>query len=148
MRRTRSASMDDMKTYTRKRSLRISSIDEKEETVTGVETSKPKPRAKSYSVHMPVITEERKLKRRKTSTCGSALETYSTSRRLTRRQETIIKGIPTPTTVTAEDDSEVEEQVELDGFDPIKLLDKEPFEGMNEFEVFFFRAIFYFLWKT
>lgn len=127
--------MDEVKTYSRKRSLRSTSIDDKEETINKTkedeEVAKPKSRAKAHSVsHMPVISEETRPKPRKRSRAGSALETYTTSRRLTRRQADIIKGIPTPTDVTAEDASEVEEQVDLDVFDPINLLDKEPFKGM------------------
>lgn len=134
LRRTRSASVDEIKTYSRKRNLRSTSIDEREEDTIkeeDVTASKPKTKTRAHSVsHMPVISEDTKLKTKKRSRAASALATYATSRRLTRRQADIVRAIPTPTDVTAEDDSEVEEQENLDVFDPINLLDKEPFQGM------------------
>ncbi|XP_074041102.1 AT hook containing transcription factor 1 homolog isoform X2 [Leptinotarsa decemlineata] len=119
LRKTRSASVDEVKTYSRKRTLKRSNSVEGE---TAAEI-KPKLRGKARSVsQMPVISEEAKSQR------GSK-EVYASSRRLTRRQASIVKGVPTPAELTAEDEGESVKPLELEGLDPIKLLDKEPFQG-------------------
>ncbi|KAG5885554.1 hypothetical protein JTB14_007634 [Gonioctena quinquepunctata] len=122
LRRTRSASVTEVKTYSRKRvSKRSSSVDEKVEDC--VLEPKPKPTSKARSVsQMPIISEE--LKGGKYTK-----ENYTTSRRMTRKQASMMKGIPTPTDVTAEDDSGSEKTIDVEDFDPIMLLEKEHFQG-------------------
>ncbi|KAJ8964808.1 hypothetical protein NQ314_004615, partial [Rhamnusium bicolor] len=130
LRRTRSASVDEIKPISRKRSLRSSSIDEKTEE--NVEGHKPKTKGKAASVsHLPVISEENKERSKvgHRSKSNSTVEAYATSRRLTRRQANLVKGIETPSSVTAQDDSDMDKSLEIDTIDPIKLLDKEPFQG-------------------
>lgn len=90
--------------------------------------------------NLPVIDEESKS--RKHSSNRSVFSDYASSRRLTRKQASMLKDIPTPSEVTAKDDSETEEQMEEDCFDPIVLLDKEPFKGKSSFN---FKNNFYFL---
>ncbi|KAJ8980297.1 hypothetical protein NQ317_005217 [Molorchus minor] len=125
-RRTRSASVDETIPSVRKRSLRRSSTEEKSD-----EEVKTKVRGKASSVsQLPVISEENKAnKSRPRGRASSSIDAYATTRRLTRRQASMVKGMETPSSVTAQDDSDVEKVLDVDAIDPIKLLDKEPFEG-------------------
>lgn len=128
LRKTRSASVDETVASPR-RSLRRSSIEEKSEDST--ENNKTRARGKASSVsQLPVITEEIKdIREQGPGIKPSSVEDYTTTRRLTRRQASLIKGIETPSSVTAQDDSDVEKILDVDAIDPIKLLDKEPFQG-------------------
>lgn len=128
LRRTRSSSVDEVVASPR-RSLRRASMDEKSED--SFENHKTKTRGKALSVsQLPAITEEVKDKIKSCSKSkASSVEDYTTTRRLTRHQASLIKGIETPSSVTARDDSDVEKTLDVDAIDPIKLLDKEPFQG-------------------
>lgn len=130
--RTRSASVDEVVASPR-RSLRRSSIDEISEDNT--ENQKPRTRGKAASIsQLPVITEEEKDKSKPGARSkASSVENYTTTRRLTRRQASLIKGVETPSSVTAQDDSDTEKTLEVDAIDPIKLLDKEPFQGKKKY---------------
>ncbi|XP_018577451.1 protein ELYS isoform X2 [Anoplophora glabripennis] len=128
LRRTRSASVDEVVASPR-RSLRRSSVDEKSED--SAESQKLRIRGKTTSVsQLPVITEEEKDKHKpRARNKASSVENYTTTRRLTRRQASFIKGVETPSSVTAQDDSDTEKLVDVDAIDPITLLHKEPFQG-------------------
>lgn len=108
-------------------------MEERDESISEVDTiGKRQMRTRANSVsQLPIIEEEPKFKGKKPARARSALETYTTSRRLTRKQASMVKDISS-SDVKAEDISEVEED---DVFDPIKLLDKEPFKG--EYNIYY-----------
>ncbi|KAJ8920902.1 hypothetical protein NQ315_015695 [Exocentrus adspersus] len=127
IRKTRSASVDEVIPSPRRRSTRRTSAEEKSED--SIETTRRKTRTRAASVsQLPAIKEEGKGAKPR-SRANSAIESYATARRLTRRQASMIKGMETPSSVTARDDSDVEKAVDVDAIDPIKLLDKETFQG-------------------
>ncbi|CAG9823287.1 unnamed protein product [Phaedon cochleariae] len=124
LRKTRSSSVDDVKTYSRKRSLqRSNSVDEKPPATNPVKTPKGKGRARSV-VHMPAISEEGNGGDR-----GNKA-TYATSRRLTRSQASMVRDVEEG--IDLGDGEESDKTIKLDYIDPIVLLDKESYQGEQD----------------
>uniref|UniRef100_A0A6P7H2L3 Uncharacterized protein YFR016C-like n=1 Tax=Diabrotica virgifera virgifera TaxID=50390 RepID=A0A6P7H2L3_DIAVI len=121
LRRKRSASVD-VKTFSKPRTTkRAKSVDSMSET---------NERKTKSIAHMPIISEE-KLEAKKvkeTRKSKSVIDSYTTARRLTRRQASMVKDL-TKTTDAESIDAVPKLQIDLEQMDPIKLLEKDHFEG-------------------
>ncbi|XP_072402062.1 uncharacterized protein Elys isoform X1 [Diabrotica undecimpunctata] len=117
LRRKRSASVD-VKTFSKPRTTkRTKSVDSMGEIINERKT-------KSIA-HMPIISEEKVKETRKSK---SVVDSYTTARRLTRRQASMVKDLTITTDAESVDDMP-KLQIDLEPIDPIILLEKDHFEG-------------------
>nr|CAH7717001.1 unnamed protein product [Callosobruchus chinensis] len=117
-RNTRSTSFTEGQTKPGRRSTRSNSVG-----TSGIESQR-KGKRRTISVdELPVIAEDFELGKTK-----STVDRYTSTRRLTRKQANMLKNAHIP------ERGEMEKLEEGEPFDPMDLLDKEPFQGKPDSE--------------